>query len=511
MTSRLAVAGTVLCAALATSCAPKEEAGAPRDIPGAGELTAAPTPPTFLDDATYPRWRVAAEDEPYTAINGVRLKGFVADQVAIAHRSRERGEQWWGRIIGSDADAESAAWMAEKLREAGVPDVRIQELDLPPQWRPVSWQVSVSLGPETVTLESAMPFTRTAPTPNDGLDLELVYVGLGTPADYLGRDVRGKAVLIHSVARQNAWQHGAQRNGSVERAVDGGAAAVLVAIGMPGNRKTQTSVRGALPDDMTGFALGEEDGGRIRATIERAALSGGVARASLRLDTTMVDGLTTANVWGVIPGTTDEDVVVIAHRDGYFEAANDNATGVASAIGVAEYFMRVPAAERRRTIKIIGTPGHHNGGAAGIEWLAEHRDTELANTALLINFEHTAAAHVNLYGPRHRATNMPVTFHWFVGVGSELEPRVFEAWDAFGVPRYTDRDARPAGEIGRIFRFAPSLQLIEGGMYYHTDQDSLETIPPSGLENTTRSYAKIIDQVNSFDRSQLRSPEQADP
>ncbi len=68
---------------------------------------------------------------------------------------------------------------------------------------------------------------------------------------------------------------------------------------------------------------------------------------------------------------------------------------------------------------------------------------------------------------------------------------------------------RAAGEIGRIHRFVPSLQLIEGGMYYHTDYDAVETTPPSGLENTTRSYAKIIDQVNRFDRSELEAPEAA--
>ena len=36
-----------------------------------------------------------------------------------------------------------------------------------------------------------------------------------------------------------------------------------------------------------------------------------------------------------------------------------------------------------------------------------------------------------------------------------------------------------------------------------------EVWPPSGLENTTRSYAKIIDQVNRFDGSELVAPEAA--
>ena len=465
--------------------------------------------PVFLADSAYPRWRVAPEDEKYEFIQGERLKTWVADQVAISHRSRARGEQWWGRIIGSRADLDSANWMAEKLREVGVSEVWLQELDLPPQWHPDSWVITLNMGNESIDLDSAMPWTRTLSTPAAGLNLQVVYVGLGTPADYMGKDVSGKAVLIHSVARQNAWQHGAQRNGSVQRAVAGGAAAVLIAIGMPGNRATQTSIRAAA-DQVVGFALGEEDGIRIRQFIEQAPV-GISPTVSISLQTSMIAGLITHNVWGIVPGKDygqagDEDIIIIAHRDGYFEAANDNATGVASAIGVAEYFMQIPQAQRRRTLKIIGTPGHHNGGAAGIEYLVNNRESELSNTALMINFEHTAAAHVNLYGPRHRATNFAVAFHWFVGVGPQFEPYVHAAWDAFGVPRYSDLDTRPAGEMGRVYQYVPSLQLIEGGMFYHTDQDNYETIPPTGLENSTRSYAKIIDEVNRFDRDQLVAP-----
>jgi hypothetical protein len=49
----------------------------------------------------------------------------------------------------------------------------------------------------------------------------------------------------------------------------------------------------------------------------------------------MTPNLKSATIWGSLPGTTDETIFVVAHRDGWFEGANDNAAGVASMIGLA--------------------------------------------------------------------------------------------------------------------------------------------------------------------------------
>ena len=62
---------------------------------------------------------------------------------------------------------------------------------------------------------------------------------------------------------------------------------------------------------------------------------------------------------------TDETIYVIAHRDGCFDAAGDNASGVASMLGLAEYFAKLPKSQRRRTMVFIGTDGHHRSSPAG--------------------------------------------------------------------------------------------------------------------------------------------------
>lgn len=54
----------------------------------------------------------------------------VIEQVDIARRYRDQGHpKFWGRLIGTSVDAESAQWLVGKLNAAGLTDVRIQPLD----------------------------------------------------------------------------------------------------------------------------------------------------------------------------------------------------------------------------------------------------------------------------------------------------------------------------------------------------------------------------------------------
>ena len=43
----------------------------------------------------------------------------------------------------------------------------------------------------------------------------------------------------------------------------------------------------------------------------------------------MRPGLKTASVLGTLPGAADEDITILAHMDGYFQAALDNGSGLA--------------------------------------------------------------------------------------------------------------------------------------------------------------------------------------
>ncbi len=143
----------------------------------------------------------------------------------ISRRYRDAGHpKFWGRIIGTSSDTESAEWLAARFRDAGLSEVRIQPFDLAPQWMPQSWEVSVTSGGKTLKMESAQPNYSSVATPPAGLDLEGVYVGLGSEADYVGKDVRGKAVFVFT---QVGLQLGQDWTALAKRADAKGAAAYI--------------------------------------------------------------------------------------------------------------------------------------------------------------------------------------------------------------------------------------------------------------------------------------------
>jgi hypothetical protein len=70
----------------------------------------------------------------------------------------------------------------------------------------------------------------------------------------------------------------------------------------------------------------------------------------------------------------------MAHRDGWFDASGDNASGVASMLGLAEHYSRIPQAQRKRTMVFVAVDGHHNSGegsAVGTAWITQNGISDL--------------------------------------------------------------------------------------------------------------------------------------
>jgi hypothetical protein len=454
-------------------------------------------PPTLLEG------QHAAASQDYTSIDGSHLRTYVDELAAMSRRYRDNGHpQFWGRIIGTDADADNARWLEAKFKALGLADVRQQMFDLPPQWMPQSWNVSASGGGANMALGSAQPTYRGTATPVSGLDLEAVDVGFATDADLAAQDLNGKAVFFYSTDFQS--RHSTISNGAVKRIGQKGAAAIFITLLIPGNMHFQFYPVGS---DVPTFALGFDDGMRMRDLIASSRTAGAPARVKLALDVQMVPNLKTSTVWATLPGTTDEKVYVVAHRDGWFEAANDNGTGIATMLGLAEYFARVPQSQRKRSIVFLGTTGHHDGTAESGTWLSQHKEV-FAKTALIINCEHTAAnLLVSSNGNVVRKAAVESPLGWYIGGSPTLERIVTDAYRTFGVNLMETRSRSAAGEIGRIQNLAPSMQLIDTGLYWHSDRETPEIIPASGLASVTRAYAKVIADIDTLPLKDLQRTE----
>ena len=146
---------------------------------------------------------------------------------------------------------------------------------MPTQWFPTDWDYTFTAAGKAYTFKSINPALDSAATPPAGLDLDVVWVGTGTAADYAGRDVKGKAVLIHSIPEPGSMGHTAAVRGGMARAFQKGAAAVGVVYGISDNfaiwqalgNAGDAGVAPRGPITIPGFYMGYNDGKVIRDLI----------------------------------------------------------------------------------------------------------------------------------------------------------------------------------------------------------------------------------------------------
>jgi Peptidase family M28 len=448
----------------------------------------------------YVAMPVPPADKVYEKIDGRRIKEKDLEVVGISRQSRDAGDKYWGRIAGTKYEKLTAEWAEAKWRQYGLTDVHEQEYPLSPQWFALDWNVTASDGSKTLSFKSLNPSVGSAPTPPGGLEAEAVWVGLGTAADFMGRDVRGKAVLILSILEPGNMGESAGWEGAWKRAADLGAAAIVTIWGYNDNLAVwqgMTAGRG-VQIKAPGFFMGYEDGKALRDLIA----TGHSVKLKMNLKTEVRQGLKAVAAYGTLPGMTDETIYVLAHTDGYYDAALDNASGLAVMETLAEYFSQIPKEKRRRSITFVASSGHH-AGSPTTQYMHDHRDTMLNKTAVILNCEHISHNDLFQWSMHLRPTNVIQERRWWVNGSDRLVDIAMRAFKEFGVNLVAEMDTSATGDMGHIDRDAPSLQVIDSPEIKHTDADIAERVPDVGLAAVARSYAKIIDEVNKVDRKDL--------
>ena len=115
---------------------------------------------------------------------------------------------------------------------------------------------------------------------------------------------------------------------------------------------------------------------------------------------------------------------------------------------------------------------------------------------------------------KRRSRRAGVSSRIFAGGPSRPELRTIaaKAFRDFGVPVLRGPNARPPlGDLSRLSRFTPGVATSDYYHYFHTDRETPETVPWTGLEATTRAYARIVDEVNKLPLSSLQRPPEPEP
>ena len=445
-----------------------------------------------FSDSQYPTWPLTPEQQVYASIDGRRMKQHVVNLAQIALRDRDLGHQWWGRLPGTVADREGMAYMTREFEQLGL-TVEHFPYELPEDWRPTEFSASyLSKEGKAIDLKTIFPVADTKPTGATDLIADAVWVGIGAGADFIGRDVKGKAVIIYSTFVPGGRSHSASDRAGLfnanTRAVQQGAAVVVNVMAVPGNGQFQPE--GGLRE-VPHFTLSQDEGFALRDRLD----AGEKVTMRFRLVVPELRNVKTEYTIATLPGVSDEQIVVMTHTDGYFQAATDNAAGMASALEIARFYAAKPLQQRPRTMKFIQFPDHHHGEVARGRYI--DRTYPWDKVAVKLTMEHPSQTLLYMYNDDLTPTNAMGAFRWNALGSAEFERMVFETLREFGVSVYALEDGPKNGN------YAPSFHIIEH-VIYHTSLDTPDLVPASGLERTTRAFAAALDRANKMTMAQLR-------
>jgi len=253
-------------------------------------------------------------------------------------------------VAGTPEDRTSGAYIADQLTQDGYP-VEWQAFPFP-FFAVRAVQLTDPSDPAVVWHPRAMIYSPS--TPAGGLTAGLVDAGLGRPEDFASTSVSGKIALIG---------RGELRfREKAENAATAGAIAAIIYNSQPGE------FGGILvqPTRIPVVSLSGEEGQRLLAGVRAGPFA-------VHLDVeTVSETRTSWNIIATKPGTQDlhRIVVVGAHRDTVEQApgANDNTSGVAVALELAQILRDVPLG---MTVRFVFF-GAEEEGLFGSEYYVRH-------------------------------------------------------------------------------------------------------------------------------------------
>ena len=456
--------------------------GLPRDI----EL--------IPQESDYPEWKT-----PYfNSINPERMKGVVKDLSNIAIESKLR-TQYWGRLPGTPEDKKTLNYIDEKLSALGF-DITKKKVTINQDWRPSKWSLDYSFKDKIIQMHSAFPTGKNAKHINSEVKTELIWVGLGSEADFIGKDVKGKAVLIYSFFVPGGRSHSASSRAKLfyanSLASKKGAALIINIMGVPGNGVFAGAAFHSTNGNPTKsynapiITVSQDEGFLLRDRMLEEKI---YINFDMQID--VIKNLETTYMMARLEGVSKEEIFIGAHTDGFFQGAMDNASGIAVGLEMAKYYSDIKKSERPRSITFFFYPDHHHGEYS----VREVEDTyNWDNVASVLTLEHPSQSQLYWFNEDLMVSNAIGSFRWNVH-GSEGLKNIFETrLKENGVSIYSHMTDKP-----KLTDRAPGFHIIDH-VIYHTTFDMPELVPAEGMKRSAKAFLAIIEDINKLSLEELR-------
>jgi hypothetical protein len=413
-------------------------------------------------------------------VGSVSAERLMADTEEVARRVR---------LSGTDQERATFDHVEGALRELGLRTTRHAGLAYVslPEW------AELSVNGEDLP---AITHSMAPSTPDDGLELPLVYVGKGTPEDYAASDVRGKAVLVDGIAIP----------GKARVAEEAEAAACVFANADEHVHEMIVSTLwgSPTPEDMNKLpGIPMASVGSAAAEVLRRACE--ARRPIVRLKTRVSTG------WREIPTLTaqldgaeepEKFVLFSGHIDSWHRGAMDN--GSANALMLEVLRVLLPhRGSLRRSLRLAFWSGHSHGRYAGSTWYADTFWEDLNENCVL---------HLNTDSPGGRGATvvtegqaMAETKGVAADVVHELTGEEFngsrfgrsgdQSFMSLGVPSlFMFVSEQPVGQdasAGDVVALLSGPGAKGGGVgwWWHTTEDTPDKLDPKLLARDTGIYA----------------------
>ena len=457
--------------------------------------TVGPAPAVFAED----------DLENSSMLKGSQIFPLVDQIVEFSRQSRREGNRIWGRVTGFRSAKATVDWSANNFREAGLLGVEVQEYSGEGEfWWPNDWEVrilgseSFGIGSRDVVLESSLV---TAGSQINTGTLTAALIDTGYVNDAIPNiSVIGKIAIQTLTPDTGAYSERTPTRERAQQLMAAGALAVLNVVEQTGNMHTRDFSNCNGPC----FNIGTADGWFLK-TVHEAAIDRGLEnelKVQLSLDAEILQGLNGHNAVGIVRGNSEENIIINAHVDGWYDGAGDNADGLAVMIAMAKYFS-LPVNKPDRTLVFVASGGHHSTGLNGPRSFVAMNPDLLSKTVLVLNLEHIAQFQIDsqnwAVGPNEQPMNYSIT-----NAAPFLAELTRIGMERYGFNLNPEFSTSAPGDLGGYRSLGlPMIQAIHAGPMYHASGDVLETISIPGLERAARFYTYFVDQVAKASRSDI--------
>jgi len=428
------------------------------------------------------------------------------------------------RRFGTPGDLEVRQYIVEKLKSLGLDSVEMQEYSC--EYRDnESWELQIDGEIIPSFFMNGASFTE-----EEGVSGELVFVGedIPTNVDYTGKivvfEMRGQSIPGNLIHLASDYVHDPDGKLAGGMAIGGKAgpipannpipyynAAAQGAVGMiailkdldTGTDKFFSDPSGMVKDRMPAHFIGKYIGEELIAKIKSAKIP---ITANLKTIGKVRKGKS-ANIVVTLKGEKPEVILVNTHHDAGFAGGTQDAAGVAGVMGLAQYFSKVPANFRQKTMVFVFDGSH-------FDWNYPHGANQFArmNPKVMKNI-------VLTFGYEHIALKADATKDGYK-VSTDVEPRflfvprnkvLFNAAKNAVIKNNVHELAILNNGVIPFFGETqsymlmgyPSFSLISGPEYLFLADDTLDKVAKDQFQPTTQLFIDIINVGMNMPRTWL--------